>query len=356
MNLKRVTGLLQMWRNVGSSQRWSLWTRVTITAAAVVATHLVQIPLEQDIPGEPFLLFFLVVIGATLAFGARAGFVGVAMTTVLSLLFFEPFGSLALLHAADLVKIEVYAVLATACVFASARLCDALSAARLETAALRRAEEKNSLLFSELAHGVANNFAAIAALITLKSHSVKDRKARAVLEEAIEQVNVTGRVHARLRAGDQEAWLDSEAFFGELCEDLSASVARGRQVSIECKADSLPMCMDQAMSLGLIVNELVTNAMKHAFPRGRAGRIRVAFEAVKAELRLSVEDDGVGFSPRIQKGAGMGSDLVSGLAGQLGGHLEVVSTNGGSTFRLSVPFVNPVPSIRSERPAAAAVH
>jgi two-component sensor histidine kinase len=356
MNLKRLTGLLQMWRYVGTLQRWSLWARIAITAAAVVATHLLQIPLEQDIPGEPFLLFFLVVTGVTLAFGAGAGFVGVAMTTVLSVLFFEPVGSLGLVHAADLIKVEVYAVLATAWVFAFARLCDALSAATLETATLKRAEEKSSLLFSELAHGVANNFAAIAALITLKSHSVKDRKARAVLDEAIEQVNVMGRVHARLRAGDQVAWLDSQAFFGELCEDLKASVARGRQVSIECKADNLPMCMDQAMSLGLIVNELVTNAMKHAFPHGRAGRIRVAFEAVKGELRLCVEDDGVGFGPRMRKGSGMGRDLVSGLAGQLGGHLEVASTNAGSSFRLSVPFANPVPPTRSEQPAAALVH
>jgi two-component sensor histidine kinase len=104
--------------------------------------------------------------------------------------------------------------------------------------------------------------------------------------------------------------------------------------------------MDQAMSLGLIVNELVTNAMKHAFPHGRAGRIRVAFEATKAELSLCVEDDGVGFSPGMRKDAGMGRDLVSGLAGQLGGRLEVASTNRGSSFHLSVPYANPVPPTR----------
>ena len=208
------------------------------------------------------------------------------MTTVLSFPFFEPTGSLALHHAADLVKVEVYAILATAGVFALARYRDALNAS------FKRAEEKKSLLFSELAHGVANNFAAIAALISLKSLSMGNFKARAVLDEAIEQIKVMGRVHARLRAGDQEALLDSEEFFGELCNDLRASVACGRSVSIECKADSLPISMDQASSLGLIVNELVTNAIKHAFPHGRTGRIRVAFEAFKGELRLRVEDDG----------------------------------------------------------------
>jgi two-component sensor histidine kinase len=339
-----------MLRRVEAVQRWSLWIRVTLAGVAVVATYLLQIPLERDIPGEPFLLFFLVVLGVTFAFGTTTGFVAVAMTTVLSIRFFEPNGSFALHHAADLVKVQVYAILATACVFVFARYCDALNAS------LKRAEEKKALLVSELAHGVANNFAAIAALITLKSLSVKDSSARAALDEAIEQIKVMGRVHARLRAGDQEALLDSEEFFGELCNDLRASVARGRPVSIECKADGLPISMDQATSLGLIVNELVTNAIKHAFPHGRAGRIWVAFEAFKGELRLCVEDDGVGFCPRTQKAAGMGKDLVSGLAGQLGGHLDVASTTRGSSFRLSVPFASLVLSTRSAQLPAPSIH
>jgi two-component sensor histidine kinase len=345
-----------MLRKFEAAQCWPLWIRVAITAAAVVATHLLQIPLERDIPGEPFLLFFLVVIGATLAFGARAGFVGVALTTALSILFFEPFGSFALHHAADLIRVEVYALLATASVFAFARLGDTLSAAKVETDALKRAEKKRSLLFSEMVHGVANNFAAVSALLSLKSYSIDDPKARAVLDEAIEQVRVMGRVHSRLRTGDEEAWLDSEEFLGELCEDLKTSVASGRPVSIDCKAVSLPLRMGQATSLGLIVNELVTNAVKHAFPDGRAGRLRIALEALRGELLLCVEDDGVGFRPRRQKDTGMGKDLVAGLADQLGGHLEVASTPKGSSFRLSVPYAGPVLSTQPNQSFAATIH
>ena len=339
-----------MLRKVEAILRWPLWIRVTVTGVAVAAAYLIQIPLERELPGEPFLPFLLVVIGATLALGATAGFVGVVMTTVLSIRFFEPTAAFALHHAVDLVKIEVFAILATACVFALAQYRHALNAS------LKQAEEKKSLFFSELAHGVANNFAAIAALISLKSLSVKDPSARAVLDEAIEQVKVMGRVHGRLRAGDQEALVDSEQFFGELCNDLKASLARGQPVSIECKADSIPMCMDQATSLGLIVNELVTNAIKHAFPNGRSGRIRVAFEVSKDELSLCVEDDGVGFRPGRRKDTGMGQDLVSGLAAQLAGHLEVASMSSGSSFRLSVPFASPVPSTRSEQPSAASIY
>jgi two-component sensor histidine kinase len=351
-----LEGRVQMLTKVEAIQRWPLWVRLTMTGLAVAATYVLQIPLEPDVPGDPFLFFLLVTISATLAFGASAGVVGVVMTTLLSVRFFEPFGSLVPNHAADLIKIGVYAILATACLFAFARLGDTLSAARLETEALKRSQEKNSLLFSELAHGVANNFAAIAALITLKSRSVKDLRARAIFDEAIEQVRVMGRLHVRLRASDQRAWLDSEEFFGELCRDLKASVARGRPISIEYKAVSLPLSMAQATSLGLIVNELVTNAIKHAFPDGRAGRVDIAFEALKDELRLCVKDNGVGFFPPTQKDAGMGKDLVTGLAGQLGGHLQVASSISGSSFRLSFPYASQVPSVRCEQSLAATIH
>jgi two-component sensor histidine kinase len=345
-----------MLRNIEAARRWPLWIHVVTTGAAVVTTYLLQIPLERDVPGEPFLLFLLVVMGATLAFGKSAGFVGVALTTALSIPFFEPVGTFALHHAADLIKVEVYALLATASVFAFARLGHTLSAAKVETDALKRAEEKRSLLFSELVHGVANNFAAVSALLSLKSLSVDDAKARAVLDDAIEQVRVMGRVHSRLRASDEEAWLDSEEFFGGLCEDLRTSVARGRPVSIDCKAVSLPLRMGQATSLGLIVNELITNAIKHAFPDGRAGRLRVALEALRGELVLRVEDDGVGFRPAMQKDTGMGKDLIAGLAEQLGGHLDVASTPSGSSFRLSVPYASPVLPSQSEQSLAATIH
>jgi two-component sensor histidine kinase len=341
---------------LGAMQNWPLWIRLTLTVAALGATHLLQIPLEREVPGEPFLLFFIVVIASTLAFGPRVGFVSVGLSTLLSLYSFEPFGSLSLVHAADLVKVELYAILAGCCVVAFAGLGDALIAAGDETEALKRLGEKKSILLSELAHGVANNFAAVAALISLKSDSVSDTAAKAVLDEAIEQVKVMGRVHRRLRAGDQETTVDSQTLFHELCADLQASMARSRQHSIECRADSRPLCVDQAVLLGLIVNELVTNALKHAFPDGRAGRILVGFEALEGRSQLSVTDDGIGFHGRARSGAGMGQDLLWGLSHQLGGEPEIKSTRSGTSFLLSIPYVSPTPSARPSHFPAALVH
>ena len=186
----------------------------------------------------------------------------------------------------------------------------------------------------------------------LKSAEVRDAEARSVLDAAIEQVIVMGRVHSRLRANDRNASLDSAAFFHELCDDLKAMV-HGRPLSIECNADRHHFCMDQAVALGLIVNELVTNAVKHAFPYGRAGRVRICFEALKGQLRLTVEDDGVGFGrPNATKG--QGQDLIRGLLQQLDGRLEVEFSSRGSFFRMAIPASGP--SIGSPQPLDRSSH
>ena len=78
-----------------TTHSWPLLVRLAVTGAALAATWIIQIPIEREVPGEPFLPFFLVVIASTLAFGANVGFASVALSTVLSLLFFAPAGTLA---------------------------------------------------------------------------------------------------------------------------------------------------------------------------------------------------------------------------------------------------------------------
>ena len=214
---------------------------------------------------------------------------------------------------------------------------------------LQQLHQKKSLLLREMAHGVANNFSAVAALISMRSTSVRDPEVRSILDAAIEQVTVMGRIHRRLRAGGEDGWVDSQTLLQELCEDFREIVG-SRALLIECKADSRRLLFDDAVLLGLIVNELVSNAVKHAFPDDRAGRIRIGFEALSSHSRLSVEDDGVGFGRSVRSEAGQGQDLVKGLSQQLGGDLTIESGLGGSSFRLSIPYdalrLAPQPSAR----------
>jgi two-component sensor histidine kinase len=280
--------------------------------------------------------------------------VGVGLSTVLSILFFEPVGSFALWHATDLIKIELYAVLASCCVISFARLGNMFIAARQDADSLKRLNETKSTLLREMAHAVANDFASIAALITVRSNTIDDARAKAVLDEAVEQIRVMGQVHSRLRTGDRNVSLDSRAFLENLCDELKSSLARGRHISIQCEADDLPLSPHQATSVGLVVNELVTNAIKHAFPGDRRGRIRVCFEAGKDDqLQICVQDDGVGFANPLHNNGGLGQELVNGLARELDGDLEIKTSQEGSSFYLRIPYIKPLPSAV---PASTLVH
>lgn len=329
-------------REIRATQLWPLSSRIALTATALTIVYLVQIALERQAPGEPFLLFFLVVISSTLAFGLTAGFVAVGLSTLLSIPFFEPFGAhVVLTRAWDLAKVELYATLSSVSVVAFAQVRKTLIALSEKKEILQQLDENRSLLLRETVHGVSNNFAAVAALLTMKSCSIRDIEAKQTLNEAVDQVKVMARVHRRLRARDNDVSVDSAAFIRELCDDLKGMLC-GRQIQIDREVDSIPINMEQAVPLGLIVNELVTNAIKHAFPNERGGRIRVHFKTFNSQLRLSVEDDGVGFHcARNRPDMGQGEELVRGFARELGGGLKIESATTGSSCRVTFPYASP---------------
>jgi two-component sensor histidine kinase len=313
--------------------------RLLVTGAAVGVVCAFQLPLEPDVPGDPFLLFFVVVIATAFAFGEHVGFAAVGFTSLLAFLFFEPFGTLAIRHAGDLVRIELYAVLAAI----SALIVGSIGRAFVDAAGAQT-DARGSIFLRELTHRVANNFAVIAALISRKAGSITDAQARSVLDEAIEQVTVMARLHRHLQVDGDVVSVDSKRFIGELCQDLQTFMARDRPITIEHTGISCVLAVAQAVPLGLIINELVTNALKHAFPGNRRGTVRVRLDQpTPKDLLLVVEDDGVGVRGQSLP-TGMGRGVVDALAVQLGGQLECRSHDGRTTFSLSVPFT-PVGSV-----------
>ena len=213
-----------------------LWIRVAITILAISAAYFLQIPVEIEVPGEPFLLFFALCIGCTLLFGRGIGFLAVVASAVLSLPFFAPHGSINVYQAIDLVKVELYALLSAAAVFLMARLSRTLIAADESNRQLTRLARQKSVLLSELSHRVANNFAAIAALIRQRSVSIADPQAKSVLLAATEQMGVLARIHSRLCLGDEANSVDARSFLEELCQDVRATLGSSSAISIECTA------------------------------------------------------------------------------------------------------------------------
>jgi two-component sensor histidine kinase len=200
------------------------------------------------------------------------------------------------------------------------------------------AHERIGLLLQELTHRVKNNLQLIAAMISIEARSHKSGEGKAALERVSHRITALGHLYSKLSKADTLEAVDSATYLDELCRDLIASVQKEGDTSIGLKTDidSELLSTDRAILIGLIVNELVTNAAKYAFFSETKGTIEVTLKRVPGELRLTVADDGQGVDPR-RLDSGLGGRLVESFAKQLGGHVERESDSQGTTVRLILP-------------------
>jgi len=198
----------------------------------------------------------------------------------------------------------------------------------------KQSEEDNRLLLDELNHRVKNSFATVTALLQLRAKKAGHEETREQLHAAVNQVMSIAQAYAHLYAGGQPRSLDFADYLRDLCNGLAQGMMDGERVRLECSADSAPMATDLALPLGMAVNELVTNAIKYAFPDGRDGRIEVRFETDGERWRLLVADDGVGLPSEFERPGGMGAGLVKSFARQAGGRLKVLD-GPGARFEIS---------------------
>ncbi|THD61474.1 sensor histidine kinase [Phenylobacterium sp.] len=219
---------------------------------------------------------------------------------------------------------------------------DARLAERLKDDLLR----EKAILFQELQHRVANSLQIIASVLMQSARRVPSAEIKSHLYDAHNRVMSVAALQHQLAAshtGDVEL----RPYFTELCESIGASMIPDREkLRLEVEADVATATADVSVSLGLVVTELVINALKHAFPDGRSGRIVVAYEAEAADWRLSVRDDGIGMlTGDAPAKLGLGTSIVQALAAQLGAVVEVAGTDPGTRISL----------VRSADPPAAEI-
>ncbi|WP_185961442.1 sensor histidine kinase [Telmatospirillum sp. J64-1] len=200
--------------------------------------------------------------------------------------------------------------------------------------------EQRSILLNEIHHRVKNNLAIIQSLLQLEASRVPET-AQGGYEDSLTRVQAMALVHEILYQSDNFAALDGGEYIRRLCDVLGDTAPSG--ITISAEADSIILSLDQAMPLALLVNEAVANAVKHAFPHGRGGMIKVAFFSEKEvsdkeTLVLEVRDNGQGFSEAILAGRsvpGLGLRLIKSLAAQLEGKLLLANQpEGGALIRL----------------------
>ncbi len=204
---------------------------------------------------------------------------------------------------------------------------------------LRELLADRTLLLDEVNHRVKNSLQQIASVVRLQSRSVPDGAAREALEKTLDRIMAVGRVHEQLyKSAGQVGAFDAGHYAKALAHDLVDSLGRD-DVQLTTDVEAHVLDLKQAVPLALILNELVTNALKYGCPADRPCRIHVGFGTDGPDYRLSVSDDGVGlpkgFSSRSKKSLGMRA--IEALARQLGGRLVVEQPEAGAAFAVVFP-------------------
>ncbi|UJX44095.1 histidine kinase dimerization/phosphoacceptor domain -containing protein [Xanthobacter sp. YC-JY1] len=221
------------------------------------------------------------------------------------------------------------------------RSLDAERAARIEVARLLSERNdllaRNDVLRREADHRVKNSLQLVAAMLGLQARRLSDASAAKALEDAQQRIGGIAAVHEQLYRSSGTDLVEVSDFVEGLCAALAAN--RPANVdALRVHADKLTLESSQAMNLGLLLSELVTNAFKHAYAAGTRGDVRVVLTADDRWIELVVSDDGAGlpagFSP--EGGTGLGMRLVRAVLGEFGGAITA-KTGTGATFAIKMP-------------------
>jgi two-component sensor histidine kinase len=219
----------------------------------------------------------------------------------------------------------------------------------------QEARERAETLLQEVNHRVANSLGLVAAMVRLKASAVSDPAAAQALLETQARITAIGGVHRRLYMHNTIGLVALDDYLRFLTEELQTTLQDPeRKLRIALTAECLTTSTDKAVSIGVIVGELVTNAFKYAYPEGEGGEVRVSMRAIDdgfAELR--VEDDGVGFDVEsLALGTGLGSRILKSMAVNL--EAEIKQASGADGTRTLLRFALAGRPFRSNREVGAA--
>ena len=330
-----------------------LWTEYVLASGMVLLSLFARNALIGDREAYHLYVFFMpAILLASMVLRHGGGILAVLLSAVLIKAFYiPPLWSAWVNDPDDAVAIAVFIAsgLVTALIGSALhRMLFRLAKAYDQIAA---AERQNALLLDELTHRFKNDLANLTAILQLHAKEVADPQARNELIIASERVNVLSRVHKRLTGSPKDTLVNVGEFLMELCRDLRVTAIGMRPITLRTDLDSVELPFEAAISVGLIVNELVQNAIKYAFPADGAGVIEVTLRRIGPDLRLSVSDDGIGAPVARPSGkSGLGQRMVASFAHQLGGHMEVRTDKGcEATIRFPTPrpqgfsASNPIP-------------
>jgi len=201
-----------------------------------------------------------------------------------------------------------------------------------------RTLQEKKVLLKEVHHRVKNNLQVISGLLNLQAHHIHDRKSREIYKESQNRVITMALIHEELYKSKDLARVDFADYVRNLTTNLFGSyMVDNGNVGLELDMEPVEIVVDTAIPCGLIINELISNSLKHAFPNDRQGKVRVGISELDGNrFRLVVGDNGVGLPGELDldKSKSLGLTLVTVLAEQLGADL-VIDREGGTCFTLT---------------------
>lgn len=196
---------------------------------------------------------------------------------------------------------------------------------------LKKSLEEKDLMMKEIHHRVKNNLMVIQSLLHLQSRYIKDEDALNIFKESQNRAKSMALIHQRLYQSDDLKRIDFGDYARNLATDLfHTNATRPELIKLNIDVENLMVDVNMAIPLGLILNELLTNSLKHAFPDGRKGAIIVKFYKDGSKFHLSVDDDGIGIPKDLDytKSKSLGLRLVNSLSEQIDAEVDVDRSNG----------------------------
>ena len=212
--------------------------------------------------------------------------------------------------------------------------------------ALRESEEQTraslaekDVLLKEINHRVKNNLQIISSLLSLQSRDIQDEQALRPFLVSQDRIRAMALVHEKLYQSDDLARIDFGEYIKSLATELGSSYGLGsRDIDLKIDVENILLGVDIAIPCGVIVNELVTNSLKHAFPGDRSGEIAISFREFDGQYTMIFKDDGVGLPEDldISRPSSLGLTIVNALTRQLDGTIDL-GRNGGSEVSITFP-------------------
>tara|TARA_B100000678_G_C18199107_1_gene498685 strand:- start:580 stop:1617 length:1038 start_codon:yes stop_codon:yes gene_type:complete len=224
------------------------------------------------------------------------------------------------------------------------------AAVRLREAELEDSLDRRRWLMAELQHRTKNNFALVASMIELQKRRQDNPDAAAALEAAANRVFSFSRAYAQLavdEADRQEGDIDMASYLEDVIDHL-VDASFDKDIRVVRRIAPIPLPREQAVAVGLFLNEALTNAAKYAFADGRGGMLEIILEGTPADWRLAVRDDGAGSAAQSDRDGGLGKSLMATFARQAEAEHSVDVTEDGchvTLARIAADAIDPQPLV-----------